>query len=57
MDYVKAADYVKFDSAGSYTWSIRSEMTTALSKVWNDQITAEEAVAEASRAVERLLSR
>lgn len=57
MDYVKAADYVKFDSAGSYTWSIRSEMTTALSKVWNDQITAEEAVAEASRAIERLLSR
>ena len=57
MDYVEAADYVTFDSAGSYTWSIRSEMTTALSKVWNDQITAEEAVAEASRAVERLLSR
>jgi multiple sugar transport system substrate-binding protein len=57
MDYVNAADYVTFDSAGSYTWSIRSEMTTALSKVWNGQITAEEAVAEASRAIERLLSR
>lgn len=57
MDYVNAADYVTFDSAGSYTWSIRSEMTTALSKVWNDQITAEEAVAEASRAIERLLNR
>ena len=57
MDYVKAADYVTFDSAGSYTWSIRTEITTALSKVWNKQITAEEAVEEASRGIERLLSR
>lgn len=57
MDYVNAADYVSFDSAGSYTWSIRTEITTALSKVWNEQITAEEAVEEASRGIERLLSR
>ena len=57
MDYVEAADYVTFDSAGSYTWSIRTEMTTALSKVWNKQITAEEAVEEAGRGIERLLSR
>ncbi|MGM0604002.1 MAG: ABC transporter substrate-binding protein [Bacillota bacterium] len=57
MDYVKAADYVTFDSAGSYTWSIRTEITTALSKVWNKQITAEEAVEEMSVAVERQLSR
>lgn len=57
MDYVEAADYVTFDSAGSYTWSIRTEITTALSKVWNKQITAAEAVEEASRGIERLLSR
>jgi multiple sugar transport system substrate-binding protein len=57
MDYINAADYVSFDSAGSYTWSIRTEITTALSKVWNEQITAEEAVEEASRGIERLLSR
>lgn len=57
MDYVKAADYVTFDSAGSYTWSIRTEITTALSKVWNKQITAEEAVEEAGRGIERLLRR
>lgn len=57
MDYVEAADYVTFDSAGSYTWSIRSEMTTALSKVWNDQISAEEAVEEAVSGIERLMSR
>ena len=57
MDYVEAADYVTFDSAGSYTWSIRTEITTALSKVWNKQITAEEAVEEAGRGIERLLSR
>ncbi|PUU94448.1 ABC transporter substrate-binding protein [Halanaerobium sp.] len=57
MDYVKAADYVRFDSAGSYTWSIRTEITTALSKVWNDEITAEEAVDQAVKGIERLLSR
>ena len=57
MDYVKAADYVSFDSAGSYTWSIRTEITTALSKVWNNQITAEEAVDQAVTGIERLLSR
>lgn len=57
MDYVKAADYVRFDSAGSYTWSIRTEITTALSKVWNEEITAEEAVDQAVKGIERLLSR
>ena len=57
MDYVKAADYVTFDSAGSDTWGIRTEITTALSKVWNDQITAEEAVDQAVTGIERLLSR
>jgi len=57
LDYVKAADYVKFDSAGAYTWGIRTEITTALSKVWNDQITAGEAVDEAVTAIERLISR
>jgi multiple sugar transport system substrate-binding protein len=57
MDYVSAADYVTFDSAGSYTWSIRTEITTALSRVWNDEITAEEAVDQASNGIERLLSR
>ena len=57
MDYVKAADYVTFDSAGAYTWGIRTEMATALSKVWNDQISAEEAVDEVVTALERLISR
>ncbi|TDO94851.1 carbohydrate ABC transporter substrate-binding protein (CUT1 family) [Halanaerobium saccharolyticum] len=57
MDYVKAADYVTFDSAGSDTWGIRTEITTALSRVWNDEITAEEAVEQAVKGIERLLSR
>jgi multiple sugar transport system substrate-binding protein len=57
LDFVEAADYVTFDSAGSYTWSIRTEITTALSRVWNDEVTAEEAVDQASRGIERLLSR
>lgn len=57
MDYVNAADFVAFDSAGSYTWSIRTEITTALSKVWNEQISAEEAVDMAVSGIDRLLSR
>ena len=57
MDYVKAADYVKFDKAGSYTWGIRSKMATALSKVWKDEITPEEGIEMAIKDIERLISR
>ena len=57
MDYVEAADYVVFDKAGSHTWGIRSKMTTALSKVWKDEITPEEAVDMAIENIDRLISR
>src|SRR6056297_3129929 len=57
MDYVKAADYVTFDKAGSHTWGIISKMTTALSKVWKDEITPEEAVDMAIKDIDRLISR
>ncbi|MCC3145739.1 ABC transporter substrate-binding protein [Halanaerobium sp. Z-7514] len=57
MDYVEAADFASFDSAGNNTWGIRSEITTALSEYWRDRTTAEEAFTEAVRRIERTLTR
>ena len=57
MDYVNAADFASFDSAGRNTWGIRDEMTTALSDYWRDRSTAEESIDEAIDRIQRSLDR